>query len=61
MNLTGFLIAISWIKVRVRTLQHNLIMIYDFAHGLRIPNEGINQRNLKIWANETDKICFGRT
>ena len=29
-------------------------------HGLRTPNEGINQRNLKIWPNVADKICFGR-
>ena len=29
--------------------------------GLRTPNEGINQRNLKIWADVADKICFGRT
>ena len=30
-------------------------------HGLRTPNEGINQRNLKIWTDVADKICFGRT
>ena len=30
------------------------------THGLRTPNEGINQRNLKIWADVADKICFGR-
>ena len=30
-------------------------------HGLRTPNEGINQRNLKLWADVADKICFGRT
>ena len=29
--------------------------------GLRTPGEGINQRNLKIWADVADKICFGRT
>ena len=29
--------------------------------GLRTPNEGINQRNLKIWGDVADKICFGRT
>ena len=29
-------------------------------HGLRTPNGGINQRNLKIWADVADKICFGR-
>jgi hypothetical protein len=30
-------------------------------HGLRTPNEGINQRYLKNWAEVADKICFGRT
>ena len=30
-------------------------------HGLRTPNERINQRNLKSWADVADKICFGRT
>ena len=30
-------------------------------HGLRTPNEGINQRNLKFWADVADEICFGRT
>ena len=30
-------------------------------HGLRTPNEGINQRYLKIWADVADEICFGRT
>ena len=24
-------------------------------------NEGLNQRNLKIWADVADKICFGCT
>ena len=32
-----------------------------FTHGLQTPNEGINQRNLKIWADVADKISFGRT
>ena len=31
------------------------------VHGLQTSNEGINQRNLKIWADVADKICFGRT
>ena len=31
-----------------------------YSHKLWTPNEGINQRNLKIWANVADKICFGR-
>ena len=30
-------------------------------HGLLTPNEGINQRYLKNWADVADKICFGRT
>ena len=30
-------------------------------HGLRTPNEGINQRYLKNWADVADKICFGHT
>ena len=30
-------------------------------HRLWTPNEGIDQRNLKIWADVADKICFGRT
>ena len=32
-----------------------------FVHGLRTPNEGIKQRNLKIWADVADKICSGHT
>ena len=30
-------------------------------HGLGTPNEGINQRYLKNWADVADEICFGRT
>ena len=29
----------------------------DTHHGLRTPNEGINQRYLKNWADVADKIC----
>ena len=32
-----------------------------FHHGLWTPNEGINQRYPKNWADVADKICFGRT
>ena len=28
--------------------------------GLQTPNEGIDQRYLKDWADVADKICFGR-
>ena len=30
-------------------------------HGLRTPYEGVNPRNLTIWADVADKICFGHT
>ena len=30
-------------------------------HGLQTPNEGINQRYLKNWADVAEKLCFGRT
>ena len=33
----------------------------DLGHGLRTPNEGINQRCLKNWADVADKIFFSRT
>ena len=35
--------------------------LLGWHHGLRTPNEGINQRNLKIWADVVDKIFFGCT
>ena len=35
--------------------------INAFMQALQTPNEGINQRNLKIWADLADKICFSRT
>ena len=37
-------------------------MLPDYmTHGLQTPNEGINPRYLKNWADVADKICFGRT
>ena len=41
------------------TLNH--MPLYGPDHGLRTPSEGINQRNLKIWADVADKVCFSRT
>jgi hypothetical protein len=32
-----------------------------YTHGVRTPNEGINQRYLKNWADVADEICFGHT
>ena len=34
---------------------------YALNHRQWTPNEGINQRYLKNWADVADKICFGRT
>ena len=36
--------------------EFNLHMAY---HGLRTPNEGINLRYLKFWADVADEIHFG--
>ena len=50
---------------RVQQFKLNQI-VFEYSknptnHGLRTPNEGINQRNLTFWADVADKICFGRT
>ena len=37
------------------------VMSYDTHHGLRTPNESINQRYLKNWADVADKICCRHT
>ena len=42
-------------------LEWQLKLLNDTSHGLRTPNEGINQRYLKNWADVADKICFSRT
>ena len=42
-------------------LQLRALFIYPAKHGQRTPNEGINQRYLKNWADVADKICFGHT
>ena len=31
------------------------------SHGLRTPNEGINQRNLKVWADVAEKTPLSVT
>ena len=43
-------------RKRFKTEKMNILY-----HGLRTPNEGINERNPKILADVADKICFGRT
>ena len=36
-------------------------LLFVKIHGLRTPNEGKNQRNLKIQADVADKICCRHT
>ena len=54
---TGLCRVAGWIS-RSPSKSQNLVRN---SHGLRTPNEGINQRYLKNWAYVADKICFGRT
>ena len=60
------------LKVHVNNvrIRHNIFHLrekksqksfHQSAHGLRTPNEGITQRNMKFWSNVADKICFGCT
>ena len=34
---------------------HEVLEMMCYIHGLRTANEGINKRNLKIWADVADK------
>ena len=54
----NFSLASWW---HLRRGQHCHYMSFSLDHGLRTPNEGINQRYLKNWADVADKMCFGRT
>ena len=42
-----------------RKFSYSMDLATDY--GQWTPNEGINQRYLKNWAEVADKICFGRT
>jgi hypothetical protein len=41
----------------LKKIKSNSLGTIWYAHGLRTPNEGINQRFLKKWADVADKIC----
>ena len=43
---------------QTRVFQNGPSVQYVSYHGLRTPNEDINQRNLKFMAHVADKICF---
>ena len=51
----------KFVKIAVSSLINCHLNANRFNHGLRTPNEDINQRNLEIWADVADNICFGRT
>ena len=38
-----------------------LVIVNLIYHGLRTPNEVINQKYQQNWADVADKICFGHT
>ena len=48
--------------VSCQYFKNNLVKsTIDLVHGLRTPNEGINQRYLKNWADVAEKICSRHT
>ena len=55
-GLSKSLMLQRWILILISSL-----ISFHTNHGLRTPNEGINQSYLKNWADVADKICFGRT
>ena len=55
----GFIIGLVGIPTIKFSCTSNIH--WGSTQGLRTPNEGINQRYLKNWADVADKICFGQT
>ena len=51
--------SFAWLAKKGRP--YALPLAQPSNHRLQTPNEGINQRNLKNWADVADKICFGHT
>ena len=45
----------------INCVNYQSVLINYKDHGLRTPNEGINQKYLKNLADVADKTCFGRT
>ena len=52
--------GVAYISIFILKLVH-ILCLHTFKHGLRRPNEGINQRYLKKWADVADKICCRHT
>ena len=61
MEVVGILIYYTYNSIYPLIQLDDRCTHYNSLHGLRTPNEGTNQRNLKFWADVADKICFGRT
>ena len=49
------------ILIDIQSFANLQICFVRLRNRLRTPSEGINKKNLKIWAGVADKICFGRT
>ena len=60
MSLT-FSINLRTMKVSSLHSSQVINCLLSLDHGLRTPNEGINQRYLKNWADVADKICCRHT
>ena len=60
-----FRLSINHGKITFKLLESFLKDSFDIHYvelnRLRTSNEAITQRNLKIWADMADKICFNRT
>ena len=61
----------SWIAYKINNSLYDPTFVSHFRtsyrpsfrhkHGLRTPNEGLNQKYLKNWPDVVDEICFGST
>ena len=55
-------ISLIWAYLFMKFTQNtHPTRLFGPTHGLRTPNEGINQRYLKNWADVADKICCRHT
>ena len=50
----------QWERRNYKVAFELFFIFIALQHGLRTPNEDVNQRYLKNWADVADKICFGR-
>ena len=48
-----------FVQQKVEKLKKAILGV-SLGHELRTPNEGMNQRYLKNWADVANKICFSR-